>query len=138
MTGKTPRPGSALHRLATERPLARRSIATAAAILGATSLAGCVKQRETAPGTIEKVSPASSEGITWQAHFTVGTDFDSSNLTVQEELERIVLLLDVTTSTAPSGSQDASATERSHEFRLANPRGKRPFVNAEGHDIPVA
>lgn len=140
MTGRSPQPSrrtSGLYRLATERPIARRTAALAAAVLSGSALAGCVKTRQTRPGTVERVVPGSDEAEReFTGFYVVGQNFDSVDVTIDEHSDRIVLALDITT--AGGDEAEASGREQSFAVELASPRRNRPFVDRDGKEIPVA
>ncbi|MEL4358716.1 MULTISPECIES: hypothetical protein [unclassified Luteococcus] len=141
MTGARPKPSgrtSGLYRLATERPIARRTAALAAA--AATGImSGCVRMRQVKPGVVERVVPANDEADRlFTGYYPVGKDFDSADVTIDEHGDRVVLAVDITTSSAGRGGAAADGQEQSFEIELASPRRKRPFVDRDGKPITVA
>ncbi|MEL4505243.1 hypothetical protein AAEX63_11640 [Luteococcus sp. H138] len=133
----SPRRSRALYRLATDRPIARRTAVIAAAALSGTTFSGCLRMRDTKPGTVSRVVPGTDEAEReFTGYYVVGKDFDSADVTIDEHGDRIVLAVDITT--AGKGTSDASGRERSFPIQLASPRRKRPFVDRGGQQIQVS
>ncbi|WP_420174735.1 hypothetical protein [Luteococcus sp. OSA5] len=126
----------ALYRLATQRPLARRSLALLAGAFGASSMSGCGAGTQTRRELVERVIPG-SDPVSFTMLYAVGQDFQQAHHLIEEGVDQVKLTVDVTTRTPRKGGTKAIGLEKRYDFTLARPLGKRRFVNHDGSAIKL-